>query len=82
MIEKGFWTILAGAALILSWVGMNISEKLDIMSASVIELNTTMKGVIAQIDDNKKKLNTNDNILNDLENRVLILESKSYKLGE
>ena len=79
-LEKAFWMLLSATAMVLAWVGVSISNKIDIMSQSVIELNTTMKTVIYQINENRTKLNNNDYLLNDLENRVLILENK--KLGE
>ena len=64
---------------LLSWVGITIANKVDKMSESVIELNSTMKTVIVQIDENKLKLRDNDIRLNALDRRLLIMEQNKQK---
>ena len=59
LMERGFWTLLSAMAMILSWVGLNIADRVEAMSDSVIELNSTMKNVVLQIDENKAKLDLN-----------------------
>ena len=54
-------------AIVLSWVGLTIAGKVDTMSQSVVELNTTMKNVVLQINENKNRIYGSDLKLNDHE---------------
>lgn len=74
--ERMLWTALSSAAIILSWVGINIANKVDLMSTSVIELNANMKHIFTLVSENKKTLDQERIILRDHENRIIKLETK------
>ena len=76
LMERGFWTLLSAMAMILSWVGLNIADRVEAMSDSVIELNSTMKNVVLQIDENKAKLDLNIKKIHDLDKRLFMIERK------
>jgi hypothetical protein len=77
--DKLIWAIVGAMSILLmsllSWVGLNIANKVEIMSHSVIELNSTMKNVVLQIDENKGNLIKNYEKINELDRRLLILEN-------
>lgn len=78
-LDRAFWTLLSAMAIVLSWVGLTIAGKVDTMSQSVVELNTTMKNVVLQINENKNRIYGSDLKLNDHEKRLIILEQNNKK---
>lgn len=59
--------LLSSIGVILAWTALKIADRVDDMSKSVIELNSTMKVVVKQIDRNNVKLQ-------DHEKRLYIME--------
>lgn len=54
--EKAFWILVSIVGVVLSWTAVNVADKVDDMSKSVVELNVTIKQVVNQIDSNNLKL--------------------------